>query len=96
MSKVRLCGVDIDVVFSDPEDWEANGMGRSSQLNSRITIRKGMNEDLEGSVFLHEVIHLISDMNNLNFCNDETHVSVLANSLNTFLRDNKLIYWKEK
>ena len=37
MSKVRLCGVDIDVVFSDPEDWEANGMGRASQLNSRVT-----------------------------------------------------------
>jgi len=96
MSKIRLCGVDVDIVFSDPADWAGGGMGRSSEINSRITLRPNMNKDVEAGVLLHEIIHLIADMNNLAFRNDEVQVTVLANALNAFLRDNELDYWKEK
>ena len=95
MITVRICGVDVNVVFSDPEDWASGGMGRSQQIKNRITIRNGMDRSVEASVFLHEVVHMIADMNSLdNLKNDETAIAVLANSLNAFLSDNEFDYWK--
>ena len=92
---LRICGINVNLIFSSPEDWASGGMGRSCQTTNRITIRQSMPIDVEGAVILHEVIHMIADMNNLEkIINDETTVSVLANALNAFLRDNNLKYWK--
>lgn len=89
MTTLRICGIDINLVFSAPDDWAPGGMGRSSQINSRITIRKGLQDDTEIGVILHEVLHMIADMNELKHIqDDETTISVLAHSLNAFLSDN--------
>jgi hypothetical protein len=93
MTKLKICGINVNLVFSSPQDWANAGMGRSSQISNTITLREGMNKDVEGSTLLHEVIHLIADMNALsNIANDETTISVLANSLFAFLADNKFEY----
>ena len=92
--KLRICGIDVDLVLSAPEDWASGGMGRSCQVNNRITIRPGMSKDVEGGVGLHEVLHMIADMNELeSIKRDETTIAVLANALNAFWRDNNLEYW---
>ena len=97
MITLRICGIDVNLDFKAPEDWASGGMGRSCQSTNKITIRPGMDMDVEGGVLLHEVIHMIADMNELkNIINDETTVAVLANSLNAFLRDNDLEYWCDK
>lgn len=91
----RICGINVNIVYSDPEDWASGGMGRSCQITNRITLRKGLESDVEGGVLLHEVIHMIADMNNLSdLGKDEVTVAVFANSLNAFLRDNDLEYWR--
>ena len=92
----RICGIDVGLDYSDPGDWASGGMGRSCQVTNRITLRKGMDADVEGAVLLHEVIHMILDMNGLeDITKNETAVSVLANGLNAFFRDNNLEYWRK-
>jgi hypothetical protein len=94
MLTVRICGIDVNVEFSDPTMWANAGMGRCSQKENRIAICNGMDSDVEGATFLHEVIHMIADMNELrDLKNDETTIAVLANALNAFLKDNELEYW---
>lgn len=94
MATLRICGIDVHLVFSSPEDWATNGMGRSNELTNRITLRTGMQKDVEGQTLLHEVLHMIVDMNQLEkIKNDETIIAVLSNALNAFLRDNDLGYW---
>lgn len=93
---LRICGIDVNIVFSSPEDWATGGMGRSCQVTNRITIRKGMESDVEGAILLHEVLHMIADMNELPLGKDEQQIAVLANALNAFLRDNHLEYWESE
>ena len=97
MMTMRVCGIDVNVDFRSPDDWASGGMGRSCQITNRITIRPGMEKDVEGGVLLHEVIHMIADMNELQPIKDnETVIAVLANALNAFLRDNNdLEYWRD-
>ena len=96
MMTLRICGIDVNVDFRSPDDWASGGMGRSCQITNRITIRPGMEKDVEGGVLLHEVIHMIADMNELKpIRDDETVIAVLSNALNAFLRDNDLEYWRD-
>lgn len=61
----------------------------------RFINKEGMEKDVEGGVLLHEVIHMIADMNELKpIRDDETVIAVLSNALNAFLRDNDLEYWR--
>jgi hypothetical protein len=97
LATLRICGIDVGVIISSPDDWASGGLGRSCQVANRITLRKDMKKDVEGGVLLHEVIHLIADMNELEpIKNNETVIAVLANALNAFLRDNTLEYWGGK
>ena len=84
----RICGTDVLVETSDPGDWSTNGMGRSCHLHNKISLRVGMAHDLEQATLLHEIIHMILDMNSIELPDNEVVVSVLANSLFAFMRDN--------
>lgn len=86
--KLRICGIDVDLIYSDPGDWATGGMGRCNQSDNRITIRNGMPEDVTNETLLHEVIHMIAATNSLDIQDDEKEVSVLSCSLHAFLRDN--------
>ena len=89
----KICGMNVAVETSDPADWSTNGMGRSDHTKNKITLRAGMPHDLEGNTLIHEVIHMIADMNSLAVGSDEVAVSALANGLFAFLRDNSLPYF---
>jgi len=72
-----------DIKFSieevDPQLWSSNSMGCVHSKESKILIDKNMNRDVMDATLLHEIIHVISDMNSLNL--NETEVSVLATGL---------------
>jgi hypothetical protein len=83
-----LLSMVIEVVEEDPSDWAPNALGRSSTIKGRISIRKGLPEDILLETVLHEVIHMIADVTAIGIRGDETSVSVLSCALSSFLRDN--------
>jgi len=88
--KQRICGVDVDVIISDPSLWSTNGMGRSSQVDSKIFLRDGMPPDVMKSTNVHEVIHMILDMNGFSEqTNNEALVATLSNGVTAWIRDNR-------
>lgn len=87
--QMRLCGHDVQIVVREPGNWESNGMGRASSMTCEILLNPAMNESAMHGTFLHEMVHLIADMNGMsNAVRDETTVSVIANSFYAWMRDN--------
>lgn len=81
-------GQMIQLEFSDPSDWGHDGaMGRSNSTMGRIMVNREMPTDIQASTLLHEVIHQCLSMNGF-VETEEGLVSVLANSLFGFFRDN--------
>ena len=77
------------MVEQDPGDWASHALGRSNSKTCEILLNKHLNNDLKAQVLLHEVIHLIADMNDLKALEEsEALVSALANNLFDFLRRN--------
>jgi hypothetical protein len=90
-----LCGHKINIITEDPKEWSQNGMGRSNTGYLTIRIKEGLPKDARYSTLLHEIIHMIADMNTLkSITDDETAVSVFANSLFAWMRDNKSLVSK--
>lgn len=86
---MKICGQDVELVFSDPEDWAVNAMGRSSTLTGRITLRKGLPKSVAHSTFLHELLHYIAMTNDIDDLDGKEFViSTIANSLLAWFRDN--------
>jgi len=86
----RICGVDVSVEHSDPTIWATNGMGRCEQKQARIFLCAGLPVDVTNSTNLHEVIHMVLDMNGFSdHANQEQLVSVLGSSLFAWMRDNR-------
>lgn len=89
MKTMRLCGCDIEVEEQDPGAWSSVGMGRSSSVHGKIVLRKDMPESVKSATLVHELLHMIADMNALEVGKDETAISVLATGLHAWMRDNK-------
>ncbi len=95
MKVVRICGIDYDIIYSDPGDLDSGGMGLACQLSSSITLRSGLSADVEFGVLIHEVMHMILDMNGVLVDNEELVLSVLSTGLTAFLLVNDLDYVKK-
>lgn len=92
LSSIVILSQRYQLIENDPADWTDGGMGRSNQVQGRITLRTGMPEDIWLATLSHEVIHLMADMSNLEaFTKDEVAVSTVANGLLDFLRQNPQI-----
>ena len=88
--KMRLCGQDVEVLFCDKDVWENNDMGRSDVTKCRIIINKELPQTSLNSTLLHEVLHYITETNGFSDeSEDEKLISVIANSLLAWMRDNK-------
>lgn len=86
---VRICGQDFVVVEEDPPDWAGSTMGRSSMMKGRILIRDSMPKTAKDGTLIHEILHVILDMNGRRTESaDEAFVSMLATALHAFMRDN--------
>ena len=86
---IKILSQEVEVKESNPQEWSDNGMGRSSTKDNRILINKDMPDDAKTNTLLHEVIHMIANMNSIEL--NETAVSVLANGLFSFMRENKKV-----
>lgn len=84
---IRILAQKITLRETDPGSWLSNGMGRCNQAKGEILLRADMAEDVKMQT-LHEILHMIADMNGLKMNEDETAISVLACGLMTVLRDN--------
>jgi len=95
---IRVCGNDIEIIYSDPQAWAHGAMGRSDVLKGEILIRHDLEADQAASTTIHEVIHLILDgIGQYQASQDEVFVSSFAAAWTAFLRDNpnRLAAWRE-
>jgi len=87
---MRICGHTVTVITESPKAWSTNGIGRSDTGKAMILLKDDLPDEVRQSTLLHEIIHMIADMNALPGLTDsETTVSVLANALFAWMRDNK-------
>lgn len=88
--KMRICGQDVDVIFCDPDVWNNEDMGRSDIKKCRILISNELPKSSRDSTILHELFHYITDTNGFEEVSQKEEViSVLANSILAWMRDNK-------
>ena len=80
----------------DPGMWGPNGMGRVNTMKGLITTRKDMPTAILYNVLIHEVIHIMFDILGTQEADDEKIVSVLAQAIVSFIRENKdFIEWMQ-
>lgn len=85
---IRICGHDVTLKFTDPDDWAGDGMGRASEISSQILLRPGMPPCVQCATLLHELFHMIFGIHGMPERDNELVVSVLAASMLDFLRSN--------
>ena len=86
--KIRICGHDIEVTESDPL-WSSGTLGMACASSDQIVLRPNLKKDRKASILIHEILHIIADLNQLKGLQDETSISVLAASLVAGIRDNR-------
>ena len=87
---LRICGHTVTVITESPKAWSTNGIGRSDTGRAMILLKDDLPAEVRQSTLLHEIIHMIADMNSLTGLTDnETTVAVLANAMFAWMRDNK-------
>jgi Zn-dependent peptidase ImmA (M78 family) len=93
MNIIRLCGQDVEVVASkDASLFNRDGMGRSLTKSGKLVIADDMPKTVKDSTLMHELLHYILGTNDVDRLikdgMEEIVVSVLANSLLAWMRDN--------
>jgi hypothetical protein len=83
---LALLNHKIELIVSASSPWVANGMGRCDTSKSQIHIKEGMPSDVQGSIFIHELVHYIADMNGIDL--SEQTVNNLALGFFSFLKSN--------
>lgn len=94
IGKIRIMAQWFTIEESNPEAWGTNcQMGRSNSMNGTILIRSDMPEDIKLGTLIHEIVHVVADMNGVQL--KEHVVASLANGLMTVLKDNAESLWSE-
>lgn len=83
---LRILSHDIHVSFEVPSALGDKLMGRMRFADQIININKNAHIDCMFTTFIHEVMHLISFMNNLEL--SESQVESLGVGIFSLLRDN--------
>ena len=82
---MKLFGRTIKINFID-EELMPQSVGMANILKGKIDVTNNMSDDSTNATILHETIHLISDMLNLEL--NEKQVFGLENGIYSFLKDN--------
>lgn len=77
-----------EVRISDPKGWSSIGLGRCSLRDGLILLHPDLTEDLKMHTLLHEILHWVADMHQLDVAKEETEIDVLASALLDFMRRN--------
>jgi len=84
VKKLRIQGFDVAVIV---EDLASQGMlGRCSTTNQKIVVSSGIPEDVKNSTILHEAVHYISDLFNIDL--SESQVCILETAFFNFIKSN--------
>lgn len=83
--KIQLLEHEIEVLVND-SIWAENGMGRCSVKDLQILINDKMPYDMQTSVFIHELVHMIVDMNSIELT--EQSIDGIALGILSFLKNN--------
>ena len=62
---IRICGTDLSLEFLEPSIWAYNGMGRFSEIESRICIQSELTKSGRNNTVLHECVHAMLDIGGL-------------------------------
>jgi len=88
IKKLKICGFDFDVMYKKlvvEKGDSCLGLCRSDE--NKIEIKAGITPQRENEVILHESIHAISDIMNLDL--DENTVNTLGVLIINYIKDNK-------
>ncbi len=83
---IRLLCHDVKVVVEDPKMWSVAGLGRTSLKLMEIALNEDMPNDIRHSVLLHEITHLIADMNSVELT--EPQIDAISIGFFSLLQDN--------
>lgn len=86
--KVRIGGHEIEVTFEKSMARDMDTMGTSCFNALQIRIDETLPQTAKESVFLHEIIHIIDRMNNIEL--SEKQVIQLESGLYQVIQDNKI------
>ena len=90
MTPMKIIISHQEFIFTEEEfsrHW-GSGMGRADSIDGTVRLRSGLPPGTREATILHEILHLIADMNDLKIKDDDTVISVLATQLLDFLRGN--------
>lgn len=86
MERLIIQSHKVELIFSDPSDWEIGAMGRCNTVKQTIAINNSMPKDSQNSTIIHEVVHYISDLYGMSL--SEEQVSTLSICWFDFLKTN--------
>ena len=85
--KIKIMSVEFEVIENSPGGWHEGALGRASITDSQILLRENLSETMKMQTLMHEIVHVIADMNDLPRM-DDAMVSGISNPLFDFIRQN--------
>ena len=93
INEIKVFSYVIPLEESDPKDWADEGMGRAS-MQRGITIRRDLLEETKRHIVLHELVHYVAMLMDLEIGEKENEVSTIATAFLSILRENpELVEW---
>lgn len=86
MNEIHMQSHVFNVEESEGNLWNHDALGRAHLATQQIALRKELKPDAKLGTLLHELIHMIADINSLAL--DETTISVLANGVQSLIVSN--------
>ena len=91
--KIKVAGIYYDVVYKSNE--EMNGLIGTADFNKQlISINREHTEQTQEIAFVHEVLHIISDVYGINLT--EEQVRVLTHGIIGVCKDNEIVDIRSK
>jgi predicted DNA binding protein len=91
--KIKVAGIYYDIVYKSNE--EMNGLIGTADFNKQlISINREHTEQTQEIAFVHEVLHIISDVYGINLT--EEQVRVLTHGIIGVCKDNEIVDIRSK
>ena len=91
--KIKVAGIYYDIVYKSNE--EMNGLIGTADFNKQlISINREHTEQTHEIAFVHEVLHIISDVYGINLT--EEQVRVLTHGIIGVCKDNEIVDIRSK
>ena len=89
MTNLNILDHKFTVKISDPGMWGTGCMGKSCLIKSEILLRNDISKDLLQSTLLHECLHMISDLLQLDL--SEAQIDGVGIGFHSLIKNNDII-----